>query len=483
MALKVEHRPDAGGEFMNSTYPLLYRALENIVGSENVTDKDFVLEAYTRDLGTGSEKRPSIVVLPKNKHEISATVRLANRYRVPVYVRGGGTSHVGEWLPIEGGILVDMTKMDRIIDVDTINLTATVEAGCTWHKLYKELRARGLTSDPREIGGRTMTVGASVSKRGSGPIGITKRGRLGWDVLGLEVVLPTGEVIKTAAVEYLGGKPFESGGIGPNLTQFFIGSGGELGIFTEVTLRVSPIPPKDGYIYFNFDKSEGLEKAGDALTMPVGDEYAYSLAFDTAKPWGAGEGKGIDVRVMTCGYSDEILDYRMKKIREICVGAGGREGDPKAAEAYFHRDRGYLWGGMIDFYKYGDVDYYGMGYCPLYSLHKYYKIYEDICIKKYNLTPKQVGFGGWVLSRGWGFYISLRYKDPEERPKIVQRGDEITRMLFLESDYMPWRLGGDINLPLANYAIPRLGAWYEFIRRIKGELDPNRILNPGVMIR
>jgi FAD/FMN-containing dehydrogenase len=459
----------------------VYRVLENIVGPENITDKDYDIEAYTRDLGAGDEKRASFVVRPKTNEQVSTIVHVANRYRIPIYVRGGGTTHHGAWQPIQGGILLDMTRMNRIIEIDEENLTATVEAGCTWYKLYKALKEVGLAHDPREQGGRVGTVGASIAKIGSGPIGVSKRGRLGWDVLGLEVVLPTGEITKTAAVEYMGTRPFENRGIGPDITHFFIGSMGELGIFTEVTLRVSPIP-HDDYLYFNFTNYKDLEKAGDALSRPVGDELVFTLQHDVSAPWIRKGGTGIDVEAWICGYSMEELEFRRRKVREICVEAGGKEGDPDIAEKIFHRHEGYHWKGLPDYFTKGPVDYVS-GYCPLYSLHEYYDLYNKIVIKKHRMEEEgKTGFGGWLIPRGWGIYVEFVYTDPEERPKILEIGDELTKK-FCKIGFLPEQLGGHQGLHMARHSIPRLGPWYELTKRFKRMLDPNNILNPGLMIR
>lgn len=462
---------------LTDLHNLLYKTLANIVGPENITDKDFELEAYTRDLSSAPEKRASLVVRPSTTEQVSTILRVVNRYRVPVYIRGGGTSHWGEWLPDQGGILMDMTELNKIIEIDERALTATVQGGCTWFKLRGELKKRGLSCEPREMGGRAITIGASITKIGSGSIGVTKRGRLGWDVLSLEVVLPTGEIIKTAAVEYLGFRPFENRGIGPNLTQFFIGSGGELGVITEVTLRVTPIP-LDGYMYFDFGRFQDLERVGDEVTRPVGDELAFHLEYGTTGT--LEEGTGIEVRVWTYGYTEKELEFRTERVRDICTGEGGTEGDPKKAEMTHHRDYGFLWGGLTDYFDPGPIDYVG-GYCPIYSLHKFYEVWKEIVQEKHGWTPPpKSGLGGWLIPRGWGVFGEFRYIDPDERLRVRTTAEELTRKWF-DIDLMPWRLGD--HLYLAKHTIPKLGGWYELIKRIKKELDPNDILNPGKMIR
>jgi FAD/FMN-containing dehydrogenase len=98
----------------------LYKTLVNIVGPENASDRDFELEAYTRDLSSAPEKRASFVVRPSTTEQVASILKIANRYKVPVYIRGGGTSHWGEWLPLQGGILMDMSGLNQIIEIDDL---------------------------------------------------------------------------------------------------------------------------------------------------------------------------------------------------------------------------------------------------------------------------------------------------------------------------------------------------------------------------
>lgn len=197
----------------------LLKALRAIVDSRNVTNSDVDLISYSRDLSPAQERKASIIARPKSTNEVSAIIRLANRNRVPVYVRGGGTSHWAAWLPIEGGIILDMSAMEAVLDVDRDNLTATVQSGCTWNRLDARLRENGLTYLCGEMGGPAMTVGGSIAKAGGGAYGATKFGFHGQsDVLGVEFVLPTGEIVRTGSGAFPGVQPFRRYGIGPDIT-------------------------------------------------------------------------------------------------------------------------------------------------------------------------------------------------------------------------------------------------------------------------
>ncbi|MEM2143269.1 MAG: FAD-binding oxidoreductase, partial [Candidatus Thorarchaeota archaeon] len=142
----------------------LTRLLAEIVGPDRVTDRDFDLIPYSRDLSPATQKVPTHVVMPENREEIQSILRLANKMNVPVYVRGGGTSHWDAYLPQEPGIMLDLNRMNRIIDINERDLVVTVQPNCTWAKLDAELRKRGLTYLCSEAGGPAMTIGGSVMK-------------------------------------------------------------------------------------------------------------------------------------------------------------------------------------------------------------------------------------------------------------------------------------------------------------------------------
>ena len=256
----------------------LFEGLSAIVGPSNVTDLDFDLFSYSRDLSPARARTASVVVRPKSTDEVSAITRLANGNHVPVYVRGGGTSHWAAWLPVKGGILLDMSAMEDVLEIDSDNLTATVQSGCTWYKLDMELKKKGLTYLSSEMGGPAMTIGGSIVKAGGGAYGTTKFGLHGQcDVLGVEFVLPTGEIVRTGSGAYAKVSSFRRYGIGPDLTGLLIGSEGTLGTVTEVTLQVRPIPEAEDYLSFIFHDWNDVMEVGDAITRPFGDELAYGF--------------------------------------------------------------------------------------------------------------------------------------------------------------------------------------------------------------
>ena len=443
--------------------------LVEIVGEDHVSDADFELYAYSRDLSPASPQLASIIVRPHSTEEVQEIIKLANKHKIPVYVRGCGCSHWAAWLPVKGGILLDMTRMDKILEINEKNLVAVFEAGCTWFKLMEELRKRKLTYLSSEMGGPAMTIGGSVIKAGGGPYGTCKFGFHGQaDVLGLEIVLPTGDVIKTGSWAMLNCAPFRREGLGPDLTGLFIGSEGIFGIATKVALRIRPLPEHEDFLHFEFNNWEDVVKVGDAATHEVGDEVAYSLdCVEEASKMG-----NISVRIHVFGYNRHTIYYRKRLLSEVCLKNKGKKRDPNIAKNTFSK----VVTGLPEIFAAGVWHFAGCGTVPLHELPKYVKIWREI-VQKYGFYRNT--FGAWAFPRGWTIYVHMTYLEPNERKKIVSISNEINRRFF-ENDIVPYGIGGPEGLQ--PYVKGKLGAYYDLIKKLKQFLDSNNILQPGILV-
>ncbi len=448
----------------------IYEGLVAIVGTDSVTDLDFDLHSYSRDLSPARERVASMIARPKSTSEVSAIMRFANRNKLPVYVRGGGGSHWAAWLPVHGGLLLDMYAMEDVLEIDENNLTATVQSGCTWYKLDRELRKKGLTYLSSEMGGPSMTVGGSIVKAGGGPYGTTKFGLHGQcDVLGLEFVLPTGGIVKTGSGAYFGVPQFRRYGIGPDLTGLLIGSEGTLGILTEATLQVRPIPEAEDFLSFTFGNWNDVMEVGHAITRPFGDEIAYAFeAGEESSALGT-----IITRVHLYGYDKEVLEYRKKKLRRICDECKGKEGDASASREFFTR----VTTGLKGLFDQGVWHFTGCGMIPIRRLPEFNEVWREIVVRKYNFP--RCTFGAWTFPRGWAIYAHLRYIEPDELVTILEISNEMNKR-FIEMGIVPFGIGGpDGSLPFIR---GRLGSYYELLRSVKKALDPNDILQPSILV-
>ncbi|TDE14973.1 FAD-binding oxidoreductase [Jiangella asiatica] len=234
--------------------------LRSIVGAEHVKTDDGAVAAFSRDATPLFAARPDVVVLPGSTAEVAEVLRLSTQRRIPVVPRGAGSNLAAGTLAQDGGIVLVLTRLDRILEVDADELLAVVQTGVTTTELAAAAAAHGLLYLP-DPGSKTVsTVGGNVATCAGGLRGL-KYGVTRNYVLGLEAVLPTGEVIRT------GGRLWKDVA-GYDLTRLLTGSEGTLAVVTEVTVALVPAPAdsRTGVAYF-----PSLADAGRAVARVIAD--------------------------------------------------------------------------------------------------------------------------------------------------------------------------------------------------------------------
>ncbi len=211
----------------------LIRQLQKIVGKPFISTKPEDLFVYSYD-ATQIRCLPEAVIFPETAFQISQILKICNLYHLPLVVRGAGSGMSGGAIPIKGGLVLVMSRFNRILEIDKENMTVWVEPGVVTAELQRKVAEKGLFYPPDPASLKFSTIGGNVAECAGGPravkYGVTKD-----YVLGLEVVLPTGEIIHT-------GKKTIKRVTGYDLTSLFIGSEGTLGIFTKILLRLLPLP-------------------------------------------------------------------------------------------------------------------------------------------------------------------------------------------------------------------------------------------------
>jgi glycolate dehydrogenase FAD-linked subunit len=231
-------------------------ALRSIVGADFIKQDDPSREAY----GADALKRghpADVVVVPGTTAEVAAIAALCHQSRVPLVPRGAGTGYTGGAVPIQGGVLLSLERFDRILAIDEENLLAIVQPHVITGVLQEAVEARGLfyPPDPASLG--RSTIGGNIAECAGGPrafkYGTTKR-----YILGLEAVLPTGEIVRT------GGKSVKNV-VGYDLTQLLVGSEGTLAIVTEAIVRLVPKPPAHATLRATFASVTAAVEAVHAI--------------------------------------------------------------------------------------------------------------------------------------------------------------------------------------------------------------------------
>lgn len=238
------------------TTATIVTALEAIVGAENVstTSVDRLTHSYD---ATQKQFLPEVVVYAETTEQVRDIVRLAATHKIPVLPRGAGSGFTGGSLPIKGGIVLVLTRMNRILEIDGDNLTAVVEPGVVTADLQREVEKQGLFYPPDPASKDFCTLGGNIAECAGGPrcvkYGVTKD-----YVLGLEVVTPQGEVITT------GGRTLKNV-VGYDLTKLFVGSEGTLGVVTKIILKLLPLPEAKKTMLVQFATIEGAAQAVAAI--------------------------------------------------------------------------------------------------------------------------------------------------------------------------------------------------------------------------
>ena len=213
--------------------PRVLERLRGIVGAEHVLIDAEKVEPYAQD-AVKEKFPPEAVLLPRTAPEIAAILRLANEERFPVTARGGGVGYTGGAVPIEGGVVIGTDRMNTIKEISADDLYVVSEPGVRTYALQRAVEAHGLFYPPDPASYKESYIGGNIAENAGGmrsaKYGVTKH-----YVLGLEVVTPTGEIIR------IGGKTSKNV-VGFDLTGLMCGSEGMLGIITEATLRLVPLP-------------------------------------------------------------------------------------------------------------------------------------------------------------------------------------------------------------------------------------------------
>jgi glycolate oxidase len=449
----------------------LKKRLVQIVGAENVSTESVDLLCYSRDASENVGK-PDIVVWPNNTSQVSEIMKLANELRVPVTPRGAGTCLSGGPVPARGGILLVMTRMNKILEVDIANLQVLVECGVVWQDLNNELMPYKLFLPPDPASKDACTIGGCMAEC-SGGIRAVKYGTFRDWTLGLQVVLPNGEVIETGAKT-------RKGVSGYDLTRLFIGSEGTLGIITRARLRIFPLPRHRLVMSAYFDS---MESAGKAIFRVMTSDLIPSAAELMDKQTVEAVSKFMKMEFPECialaifefdGSSLGEVKRRIRQARKLCEREKATRVD--VSETVEESDR--LWqarksaGPALATLKPSSL--HEDATVPTSRIPEMLTRIEQIAQKHNVLIPTFGHVGDGNLHP----IILYDERNPDEK----KRAEAATTDIFRAAIELGGTLSGEHGIGLSKapfFSMEHSTQEIEIMRKIKNVLDPNNILNPG----
>ncbi len=449
----------------------LRRELEAIVGRDGVLSDPEELLVYESDGLTLFRALADFVVFPRSAEDVSAIVRLANREALPFVARGAGTGLSGGCLPSEGGIVISLMRMNRVLEVDYDNQIAVVEPGLVNLHLSWAVGPKGYYYAPDPSSQQACTIGGNIANNSGGPHTL-KYGVTTNHVLGLEVVLPDGEIA------WLGGRTRDA--LGYDLAGVFVGSEGTFGVATKIVVRILRKPQAVKTVLAVFDEITQASEAVSAVIarglVPAAMEMIDQLtiqavedAFGCGYPRDAAAALLIEVDGLAAGMESQV-----ERIVLACREAGAREVRTARDEA----ERQLLWKGRKSaFGAYGRVSpaYMVMdGVIPRtrlpYVLNRVNQIVEAHGLRVGN-----------VFHAGDGnLHPNILYdpRIPGEEARVVAAGAEIMRVCAEVGGSISGEHG--IGLEKADF-MPFIfsAADLECMRRLKDAFNPGGLCNPG----
>lgn len=463
-------------------FEFLIPQLEGIFGKDRVLTSKTDMMTYSYDASFDTQlnpREPEIVVIPKSTEEVSACTRLANEHKVPLYPRGAATGQTGGAVPIKPGIVMDLSKMNRIVEIDHRNFQVIIEPGVIQANLNIALKEFGLFFPPDPGSAKMCTIGGMVANNSSG-LRAVKYGVTRQYILGLEVVLPTGEIIVTGGAKSKALKSVS----GYDLAHLMIGSEGTLGIVTKLRLKLIPLPQSRGLVLCSFKK---LEEAGEAVyhvftsgilpsAIELMDRYSTRAANKMLPELDLPENEAL--LIFEVDGSKDIVALQVKMITDVVQRFTDYikfSDDPVECQNLWQARQ--IVGAAVGNLKPGGFRVYGgEDICvPLSRLPEALRRIHNIA-NSYNIICGIYGHVG-DGNLHTGPVISLGNK--EEIKNAQKMIDEIHYMAIEMEGTTTAEHG--VGIVRAKYMELEHGPAMELMRSIKKTVDPNNILNPGKM--
>jgi glycolate oxidase len=446
--------------------------LREVVGRDYIRADTPSLDAYSADaLGKGA--RPDLVVLPGNTEEISRIARLCTGERVPLVVRGAGTGYTGGAVPTNGGVVLSMERLNRILEIDETNLLAVVEPAVITADLQRAVEKVGLYYPPDPASLEKSSLGGNVAECAGGPRAF-KYGTTRNYVLALEAVLPTGEIVNT-------GSKAVKNVVGYDLARLLVGSEGTLAIITKITLRLVPKPAAYATLRATFGAIQGAVDAVSSLirrrVVPAAIEL---IDEDTLRAMHAHIGRAIAppgtgaLLIVEADGSAAAAAEDIARVEDACRDAGATD----IIRAASDKEREEIWAvrreGSLALRATGLLKINHDVVVPRGRVPQLFEVVQELK-REYRLRIASFGHAG-----DGNIHVNLMV-DPKDEDEMA-RAKKAERTLFERVVALEGSISGEHGIGFAKQ--PYIGlelseAEIALMKRVKAAFDPAGILNPG----
>jgi glycolate oxidase len=456
--------------------------LRQLVSTSRVLDDTAELATYAYDasfLTQLAPRSPDAVVIAASTPDVSAVMRYASQQRIPVIPRGAASGQAGGAVALEGGIVLALNAMNRILEIDVANMQVFCEPGVVHAQLNAALAPHGLVFPPDPGSSRMATVGGMASTNAHGMRAVKYGPTSAW-VLGLEVVLPDGQVIETGSV----GSRAKQSSAGLELTKLIVGAEGTLGVVTRLRLKLMAIPPSRAIVLGLFD---ALDQAGQAVqavfaagvspsAIEILDERCIQ-AINLYRP-------AMDLPRVEALILFEVdgnppgVRWDAEQISEVIAPFAQRtewSDEPARINALWEARS--VVGAAVGTLRPGsNRAYCGEDICvPVARIPETLRAIQEISTRHRIPIATYGHIGGGGLHPGH----LIDGRDPDEIQRVLRVADEVHHLAL--------RMGGTttgehgVGAARAPYMAQEHGPALEVMRRLKLALDPYNIMNPGVI--
>ena len=453
------------------------RALQAICGKERVITRDEIGEDYSHDELSGIRKFPDVLVRATSAQEVAQVMKYASSRKLPVTPRGAGTGLVGGSVAIRGGIMIDLSRMNRFLELDEENMTLTLEPGVLLMEIAKFVEPAGFFYPP-DPGEKTATIGGNISTNAGGMRAV-KYGVTRDYVRGLEVVLPDGEIVN------LGGKVVKNSS-GYSLKDLMVGSEGTLGIVTRATLRLLPLPKHKISLLVPFpDLPSAIRTVPEiirASSTPTAVEFMEREVILAAEEFLARKfpDNSADAYLLLTydGASKEEVDLAWHAAAELCLSAGALD---VFISNTLERNES-IWaarGAFLEAIKSSTTE---MDECDVVVPRKMvadFVLFSHALQKKHGIRLRSFGHAG-----DGNLHIYILRDDLDEAAWKKKLG-EVFDDLYAKAAELGGKVSGEHGIGYAKkpyLANSSSEAEKRLMAGIKAAFDPQNILNPGKLI-